>query len=35
MLNGRIINAWRIGRDVEGSDHGLFQDSIPEFAWRE
>jgi hypothetical protein len=33
VSNGRIINEWWIGNDVEGSRSDLFQDTIPAFAW--
>jgi hypothetical protein len=32
--NGTIINKYWIGKDVEGSGSGLFDGTIPAFAWR-
>jgi hypothetical protein len=28
-----MINEWLIGKDVEGSNRGLFQGTISAFAW--
>jgi hypothetical protein len=33
MLNGRMINEWWIWKDIEGSDHGLFQYTLLVLAW--
>lgn len=33
-VNGRLINQWRTGKDVEGSFRDLFQGTIEELAWR-
>jgi hypothetical protein len=28
LLNGEIINEWKIGKDIKGNSHGLLQGSI-------
>jgi hypothetical protein len=34
-LNGMLINERWIGKDVEGSDRGLFQGTVPVLALRD